>query len=91
MRDLERGEFAIAPAAYDLICDFFYLQRDLFAAIREGVREGGAFIGAILLETPEGNPAFSLEPGQLREEFAGWKIVYYSETGETARIIARRA
>src|SRR5690348_13391581 len=27
--DLEAGDFSIEPAAYDLICDFFYLQRDL--------------------------------------------------------------
>lgn len=30
--DLERGEFAIAPDGYDLIWDFFYLQRSLFPA-----------------------------------------------------------
>jgi SAM-dependent methyltransferase len=39
--DLEREEFAIAPHSYDLICDFFYLQRDLFEKIREGVKPGG--------------------------------------------------
>src|ERR1041385_1664756 len=31
--DLEAGGFAIAPGAYDLICDFLYLQRDLFPSI----------------------------------------------------------
>lgn len=89
--DLERGEFLIAPAAYDLICDFFYLQRDLFHAIREGVRPGGAFIGAIHLRAPGRNPAFSLEPGELRAEFSEWKILHYSERDATARLIARRA
>lgn len=90
--DLERGEFAIAAEAYDLICDFFYLQRDLFPAIREGIRPGGAFAGAMHL-----NGTFRLEPGELRREFAAWKILYYSEGGEpgrsrqTAQIIARKA
>ena len=94
--DLEAGEFRIAPAAYDLICDFFYLQRDLFPAIREGVRPGGAFVGAIhLADAP--NRRFVLNPGELRNEFAGWKVLYYSEGAEpgklrpVARIIARRA
>jgi tellurite methyltransferase len=90
--DLELGQFAIAPDAYDLICDFYYLQRDLFPAIRAGVRPGGAFAGAIHL-----NGTFRLKPGELRAEFAGWKILYYSEGGEsglsrqTARIFARKA
>ena len=90
--DLQAQEFAIEPAAYDLICDFYYLQRDLFPAIREGVRPGGAVAAAIHL-----TGAFALHSGELRAYFAGWKIVYYSEAreeGETraaARIIARRA
>jgi len=100
--DLERGEFAIAADSYDLICDFFYLQRDLFAAIREGVKLGGVFAGAIHLfdDAPASrprNPDFLMHPGELRREFDGWKVVFYTEGGEpgrsrrTARIIARRA
>jgi len=100
--DLERGEFVIPAAGFDLICDFFYLQRDLFGAIREGVRPAGIFVAAIHLvdDTPRArprNPAFLLHPGELRNEFAGWKILFYSEGLETgherpaARIIARKA
>ena len=100
--DLERGEFPIAAGAYDLVCDFFYLQRDLFPSIREGVRLGGVFLGAIHLREGEGapgrrNPMFQMDPGELRREFAGWKILFYSEGAEpgktrrAARIIARRA
>jgi tellurite methyltransferase len=94
--DLENGGFAIEPHAYDLICDFFYLQRDLFPALREGVRPGGVFAGAIHLADEKAH-RFVLHPGELREEFAGWKILYYSEAAEpghsrpAARIIARRA
>ncbi len=98
--DLEAGSFVIGPAEFDLVCDFFYLQRDLFPAIREGVRPGGVFAGAIHLvdERPGAaahNPAFLLRPGELREEFADWKILYYSERVEgarpAARMIARKA
>jgi tellurite methyltransferase len=103
LADLEAGEFTIEPANWDLVCDFFYLQRDLFPAIRAGIRPGGLFAGAIHLldETagapPPHNPAFVLRSGELREEFAGWKILYYSETHEAghrrraARILARKA
>ena len=79
--DLETGEFQIEPESYDLVCDFFYLQRSLFPRIREGVRLGGVFTAAIHLaggEPGKGprNPEFLLQPGELRHEFAGWKIVY---------------
>jgi SAM-dependent methyltransferase len=94
--DLEAGAFAIEPAGYDLVYDFFYLQRNLFPQIREGVRPGGVFTAEIHLREDDGH-RFVLEPGELRAEFAGWKILYYSEaprlghTRATARIIARRA
>ena len=83
--DLERGEFPLEPASYDLICDFYYLQRDLFPQIRAGVRRGGLFVAAIHLtdEDPEArpmNPDFLLRPGELREEFRGWELLHYAET-----------
>src|SRR5262249_11307830 len=94
--DLEARDFAIEPAGYDLICDFFYLQRDLFRNIREGVRAGGLVTAEIHLQ--DGQPhRFVLEPGELRREFEGWKILYYSEavragqTRQSAAIVARRA
>jgi len=95
--DLESGGFPIEPGVYDLICDFYYLQRDLFPAIREGVRPGGVFTGAIHLFQQERTAKYVLHSGELREEFRGWKILFYSESPEppphrpSARIIARRA
>jgi SAM-dependent methyltransferase len=82
--DLEKGEFEIEPGAYDLICDFYYLERSLFPAIRAGARSGGHVIAAIHMNDPSPgippmNPAFLLDPGELRREFAGWKIIHYQE------------
>ncbi len=82
--DLEKGEFAIAPNAYDLVCCILYLQRDLFRPIREGVRPGGVFVGAIRL-----TGTFSLQAGELLRAFDEWKILFYSEK-EFARIVARK-
>jgi SAM-dependent methyltransferase len=105
--DLERGEFHIEPGAYDLVCDFYYLQRDLFPALRAGVRPGGLFVAAIHLsdEDPRArpmNPDFLLEPGELRAEFDGWEILHDHETSghdtdagqhtrRSAELIARKA
>jgi SAM-dependent methyltransferase len=45
--DLECGQFEIEAEAYDLVCDFYYLQRELFARLRAGVRACGALVAAI--------------------------------------------
>ena len=101
--DLESGEFKITPATYDLICVFYYLQRDLFSPIRAGVKSGGSVVAAIHLNDGKenakpANPAFLLEPGELKQLFADWEITYYRE-GEsdegghhhdTAYLIARK-
>ena len=101
--DLELGEFTIEQERYDLICDFYYLQRSLFPQIRAGVKMGGTIVAAIHIidEDPASrlaNPAFSLEPGELRAEFQDWEIEYYLEGQprdrdhhrRTAEIIARK-
>jgi tellurite methyltransferase len=101
--DLEKHEFQIQSARYDLICDFYYLQRDLFSSIRAGVKPGGAFVAAIHIndgniDAKPHNPAFLLEPEELKTLFSDWEITYYregpSDEGghhhDTAYLIARK-
>ena len=100
LADLEKGEFSIDPNAYDLICDFLYLQRSLFPQIRAGVRPGGLFVAAIHMADPDPqvkpmNPAYLLDPGELQREFAGWEILHYAEKQDAhrrrvAELVARR-
>jgi SAM-dependent methyltransferase len=101
--DLERGEFAIKPDGYDLICVCYYLQRDLFPAIRAGVKPGGVVVAVVPMvdDNPQVkpmNPAFLLQPGELRAEFAGWQLLHDREgrpvegshRRAVAEIVARR-
>ncbi len=101
--DLEKGEFQIDPAAYDLICNFYYLQRSLLPGIRAGVKRGATYVAAIHLndgkpDAKPHNPAFLLEPGELKTLFSDWEITYYhegpSDEGghhhDTAYLIARK-
>jgi len=79
--DLEKGEFIIEPDSYDLIVNCCYLQRDLFPAIKAGVRIGGVVIAVIAmmddnLNLKPMNPAFLLQPGELRSEFERWKLLH---------------
>ena len=100
--DLEKGEFAIEPSAYDLVCDFYYLQRDLFAKMKEGVRSGGLIISTVHIHGDgEEHGRFDLGEGELRKIFSEMEILHYHETSSadtdagdhhrrTAELIARR-
>ena len=82
---LERGEFVIEERAYDLVCDFYYLQRDLFPRMRAALKEGGFLVAAIHMvdDNPHAkpmNPDFLLRPGELREAFGGLEILHHHET-----------
>jgi tellurite methyltransferase len=101
--DLESESFSLEPDAFDLVCDFYFLHRPLFAQIRRAVRPGGLFVAAIHVEDRAGGEAphsFLLAPGELRAlvDGWGWEVVHAregvsSETGHrhaTAGIVARR-
>ncbi|MEO7144668.1 MAG: methyltransferase domain-containing protein [Bryobacteraceae bacterium] len=99
--DLERGGFTIEPDGWDLICDFLYLQRDLFPAIRAGVRPDGRFVAAMPMIDPRPdvkpmNPAFLVGPAELRSLFQDWEILHSAEypreapSRAVAELIARR-
>lgn len=86
--DLESAGFAIAENAFDLICDFLYLQRDLFPRLRGGIRPGGLFVAVIPSQIPM-NPAYRVSSGELAGFFSGWDILHCAE-GEMSELIARR-
>ncbi len=97
-------DFELAPAAYDLICDFYFLDRALLEDVRVAVRPGGLLVASIHLADPvaprEGNVDFLVRPGELRETVRcwGWEILRYAEgpTREeghrhpSAELVARR-
>ena len=82
--DLEKGEFLIEENEYDLICDFYYLQRDLFEPMKSGVKVGGIIVSTIHIYG-EGEEAgnFLLKEGELQEFFRDFEILHYHETALT--------
>lgn len=99
--DLE--EYPLPTHRYAAVVNTRYLQRSLFAALRCSVRPGGvvAFETFLREQARIGhprNPAFLLEPGELRDAFAGFEILVDEEGCFTAdgapeylaRVIARR-
>jgi SAM-dependent methyltransferase len=100
VRDLEADPAPVAADAYDVIVVVHYLYRPLFPALVAGLRRGGVLVyetftrGQELRGHPR-NPAFLLEPGELRELVQPLEIVVERE-GEfdgkvLASVIARRS
>jgi tellurite methyltransferase len=99
---LEKGEFKPEENEYDLICAFYYLQRELFAEMKKALKTGGVIVSTIHIygENEEAG-RFLLREGELREFFDDFEILHYHETpatdtdaGEhhrrTAEIVARK-
>ncbi len=97
--DLEKGEFEIEPARWDLIAICYYLQRNLFEPAKRGVAPGGILISIVHINAPgEEDGPHRLRPGQLERYFEGWEILHRHEGKATdaahrravAEIVARR-
>ncbi len=91
--DLDRTR--LAPAAYDLVCCFRYLNRNLFPMLREAVKPGGLVIYQTytverLKKWPDSSRRFLLEPGELPAFFPGWEPLHSDEIEDAARFVARR-
>jgi tellurite methyltransferase len=101
--DLEHREFEIEAAAYDLVVVCNYLQRDLFESIKAGTRIGGMIVASIAMVDDDPNikpmnPAFLVDPGELRSHFERWELLHDFEgkpggdpnRRATAELVARR-
>lgn len=78
--DLEKHEFAIGEASWDLIAVCYYLQRDLFEPVKRGVKPGGvALVIVHMVEPGHEQSRFSVQPGELAKYFEGWQILHSYE------------
>jgi tellurite methyltransferase len=97
--DLEGDDVSLEAAAYDIVVVVHYLHRPLFPALCAAVRPGGilvyeTFTSAQARRGKPTNPAFLLDPGELRELVSPLEVLAERE-GEfeekmLASVIARR-
>jgi SAM-dependent methyltransferase len=96
--DLET--YPLPERRYQVAVNAFYLQRDLFPAIKRSLAAGGlAIVETFLVDQREighpRNPAFLLERGELRERFSDFEILESREglfrTGDESAYLARLA
>jgi SAM-dependent methyltransferase len=97
--DLEQQGYRIEHSAWDLVLICYYLQRDLFAPAKRGLRPGGVLIAIVHIAEPgEEATAHRLHPGELAGYFQGWEILHNREgrprdaahQRAVAEIVARR-
>jgi tellurite methyltransferase len=89
--DLEKQEYRIEPAAWDLIAICYYLQRDLFDPAKLGVAPGGVLLAIVHLADAGEEPTCKrMSPRELRSYFQGWDILHYYE-GQPKDAAHRRA
>nr|WP_320051199.1 methyltransferase domain-containing protein [uncultured Desulfuromonas sp.] len=87
---------------YDLVLQFFFLNRRQLPHFMQQVRPGGVMIIRTFSDAGNfgskgGNPDHRLQPGELLEIFSGWEILCHEEGiepshkgGSLAGIVARR-
>jgi len=90
----------LPPARFDLIVVTRYLQRDLFPSLRAALTPAGVIlyetftVAQRALGRGPTSPDHLLEPGELRDRFEGFEVLFYEETTEpeaVARLAARRS
>jgi tellurite methyltransferase len=75
---------ALPENTFDVILNFYYLDRALWPQYRRALRPGGVLFFETFMRPTDGsppaiNPAHVLEPGELRAAFADWEVLAYHE------------
>lgn len=88
-QDLE-AEPQLPVAAFEVVIDFFYLQRSLFPALKAAVVPGGVVVMRTFSAAGgfPGGPRrkdFILNPGELLELFGDWEVLLHEDGLESSR------
>ncbi len=81
--------------AFDVLCVFRFLNRNLFDAMNDSLRPGGllvyqTFNTNFLIDKPGFNAEYVLADNELNESFANFEVVVNDQTGSTTRYIGRK-
>lgn len=92
---VDLDEVQLDAGAYEIVCVFRFLKRDLFPQLRAAVQPGGRIIYETFNQryrkaVPQFNPDFLLEVGELGGYFADWKILHYAEASHISRLAAEK-
>lgn len=79
------SEFYIPPNRFDVIINFYYLQRDLWKVYTDALRPGGILVYETLTQEirlihPDIDPEYLLAPGELLNAFPMLTTLVYEES-----------
>ena len=84
-----RGDLDFYPLEkekYDLIADFYFLDRRLIPKLKRGLKKGGRIIFETYFADPGGanpgapqNPRYLLKPNELLHRFREFRVLFYRE------------
>ncbi len=93
----DAATFTYSPATYDLVLNFYFLDRRIFPAIARTLKPGGWLIFETfnlrhLRVRPNANPDHLLRLGELRQVFQAWgfHILVYREVDHRTTLVARK-
>jgi tellurite methyltransferase len=86
-------DYALDPDSFDLIANFYFLERSLFPKIISGLRRGGIlFFETYTIENARfrapRTPDFLLQPNELLTAFLDLLVLFYHERIEPDRAVA---
>jgi tellurite methyltransferase len=80
---MDLNDPVLPPSHFDVILNFYFLSRQLFACYRQALKPGGWLFFETFVQSDDdrsGNPQHYLEPGELHAAFQEWEILHYAET-----------
>ena len=94
-RRIEAEKFSFGVCEYDLILNFYFLDRGLFPKIRRALKRGGVLIFETYNEdyldvNPEFKREYLLSRGELLREFIGMDVLYYSEVSNITTLVVKK-
>ena len=87
--------FSFGTSKYDLIVNFYFLNRKIFSKIKRALKRGGILIFETYNEehlsvNPAFNPEYLLKKGELIEVFSDLVVLYYCEVSNVTTLVARK-
>ena len=81
---VDLSHFTLPPAMFDVIVNFYFLDRRLWPVYRQALKPGGVLIAETLtcaMQTirPDIDPVQLLQPGELQATFHDWETITYRE------------
>lgn len=85
----------LPDGTFDVIFNFYYLERCLFEKIKTHLRAGGllffeTFHRGKLDEDPEFNPDYLLDKGELTDRFDDWERLHFERKQTVSQLVVRK-